>query len=136
MLESLLMEALRRALAEDSAISYALVFGSTARGTAHAHSDVDVAIGLPEGRSLTALELGDLVSRLEKAVGRSVDVVDLEEAPPGLAYRIFRDGQILVEKDRSGLVARRARAVLEYLDFKPVEDEFARGVLAAASRGR
>ena len=130
------MEALKRALAEDSLLAYALVFGSTARGTAHGHSDVDIAIGLPEGRRLTALQLGDLVSRLEKAAGRSVDVVDLEDAPPGLAYRIFRDGQILVEKDRSRLVARRARAILEYLDFKPVEDEFARGVLAASSRGR
>lgn len=130
------MEALKRALADDPGIAYALVFGSTARGTAHAHSDVDVAIGLPEGQRLTALELGDLVSRLEQAVGRSVDVVDLEDAPPGLAYRIFRDGKVLVEKDRARLVARRARAVLEYLDFKPVEEEFARGVLVAASRGR
>jgi predicted nucleotidyltransferase len=130
------MEALKRALADDPGIAYALVFGSAARGTAHTHSDVDVAIGLSEGQRLTALELGDLVSRLEEAVGRSVDVVDLEVAPPGLAYRIFRDGKVLVEKDRARLVARRARAVLEYLDFKPVEEEFARGVLAAASRGR
>jgi predicted nucleotidyltransferase len=130
------MEALKRALTDDPDIGYAIVFGSAARGTAHAHSDLDVAIGLPEGRRLNALELGDLISRLEKAVGHSVDVVDLEEAPPGLAYRIFRDGQTLVEKDRTRLVARRARAVLEYLDFKPVEEEFARGVLAAASRGR
>ena len=136
MLEWLPMEALKRALEADPAIAYALVFGSAARGTAHAHSDVDVAIGLSEGQRLTALDLGDLVSRLEEAVGRSVDVVDLEGAPPGLAYRIFRDGKVLVEKDRARLVARRARAVLEYLDFKPVEEEFARGVLLAASRGR
>jgi predicted nucleotidyltransferase len=130
------MEALRRALADDSGIAYALVFGSTARGTAHALSDVDVAIGLPDGRRLNALELGDLLSRLEKAAGRPIDIVDLETAPPGLAYRIFRDGHVLVENDRARLVARRARAVLEYLDFKPVEEEFARGVIAASSRGR
>jgi predicted nucleotidyltransferase len=136
MLESWLMEALKRVLAEDPAVAYALVFGSAARGTAHAHSDVDVAVGLPEGRRLTSLELGELISRLEAAVGRPVDVVDLEGAPPGLAYRIFRDGQVVVEKDRARLVARRARAILEYLDFQPFEEEFARGVLAAASRGR
>jgi predicted nucleotidyltransferase len=130
------MEALKRVLANDARIAYALVFGSAARGTAHARSDVDVAIGLPEGPRLTALELGDLVSRLEAAAGCPVDVVDLEGAPPGLAYRIFRDGQVLVEKDRPRLVARRARAILEYLDFQPVEEQFARGVLAAASRGR
>jgi hypothetical protein len=33
-------------------------------------------------------------------------------------------------------VARRARAVLEYLDFKPLEEQFVRGVLAASARGR
>lgn len=130
------MESLKRALADDPRIAYALVFGSAARGTAHVHSDVDVAIGLTEGPRLTALELGDLISRLEAAVGRPVDLVDLESAPPGLAFRIFRNGQVLIERDRARLVARRARAILEYLDFKPFEEQFARGVLVAASRGR
>jgi hypothetical protein len=63
-------------------------------------------------------------------------VVDLEPAPPALAYRVFRDGRVLVERDHARLVARRARAILEYLDFKPVEERCARGVLAAAGRGR
>jgi len=130
------MESLKRALADDPRIAYALVFGSAARGTAHAHSDIDIAIGLPEGRRLTALELGDLASRLEAAAGRPVDVVDLEGAPPGLAFRIFRDGQVLAQRDRARLVNRRARAILEYLDFQPVEELFARGVLAAAARVR
>ncbi len=130
------MEALKRVLGDDADIAYALVFGSSARGTAHGGSDVDVAVGAREGRRLSALERGDLSSRLEAALGQPVDVVDLEDAPPGLAYRIFRDGRVLVEKERSRLVARRARAYLEYFDFRPLEEEFARGALAAAARGR
>jgi len=50
----------------------------------------------------------------------------------GLAYRIFRDGITLLSRDTAALNARRARAVLEYLEFRPVEELCARGVLAAA----
>jgi hypothetical protein len=32
--------------------------------------------------------------------------------------------------------ARKARAILEYLDFQPIEELFARGVLDAAAHGR
>ena len=38
---------------------------------------------------------------------------DLGEAPPAVAYRVFRDGQILVVKDRRAFVERKARAILE-----------------------
>jgi hypothetical protein len=73
---------------------------------------------------------------LEEAVGRDVDIVVLDEAPPGLAYRVFRDGKVLLLRDRAALVSRKARAILEYLDYKPIEDACTRGVLAAAARGR
>jgi hypothetical protein len=59
----------------------------------------------------------------------------MEEAPPGLAYRVFATGQVLLERDRPAMVGRKAQAILDYLDFKPIEELCARGVLAAA-RGR
>ncbi len=107
------------------------MFGSQARGTAHGLSDVDVAIGLNGGRPLDTLALGELISRLESAAGRSVHLVVLDDAPPGLAYRIFRDGRTIVKRDEQALKSRMARAVLEYLDFQPVEELLARGVLRA-----
>jgi hypothetical protein len=74
---------------------------------------------------------------LEAETGRPIGLVLLDEASPPLAYRIFRDGRLLVERDHAGLVARKTRAILDYLDFKPVEDLCAAGVLrAAAARGR
>jgi hypothetical protein len=117
-------------------IVYALLFGSGARGTMHAASDVDVAIGLRSGTSLTPLEIGTLTADLERAAGRPVDVILLDEAPPALAYRIFRDGITLVERDHRAMADRRARAILEYLDFRPLEQIAVRGALAAARRGR
>jgi hypothetical protein len=131
-----MLDALRRILGDDPRIAYALVFGSSARGSANVHSDADVALGLTRGVRLSTAELGELASQLEGAAGRPVDLVLLEDAPPGLAYRIFRDGVPIVERDRAALVERKARAILEYLDFRPIEDLCARGALDAAVHGR
>ena len=130
------MDALRNVLAEDPRIAYALVFGSNARGTAHAGSDLDIAVGLESRTRLRALDLGDLIARLESASGHSVDVVVVDEAPPAVAYRVFRDGRVIVDKDHGTLVAHKTRAILEYLDFRPIEALATRGVLAAAAHGR
>lgn len=123
--------ALSRVLEADSRIAYGLVFGSTARGEARAASDLDVAIGLAPNVELDALSAGRLVRNLEQASGRTVDLVLLREAPPALAYRAFRDGVVVFVRDRSALVERRAQAVLDYLDYRPFESAFVRGVLHA-----
>jgi predicted nucleotidyltransferase len=119
-------------LMQDPRVGYALVFGSVARGTAHANSDLDIAIG--PAAPLDVHDLGGLIARLESATGRTVDLVLLDEAPPALAYRVFRDGVVVVSRDRPALVRRKARAILDYLDFKPIEDLCVNGVLAAAAR--
>ena len=132
-----MLETLRRAFETEPCVTNALVFGSRARGTAHSQSDVDVAVELIAGAARDAVALGSLTARLESAVQHTVNLVLLDEAPPRLAYRIFRDGHLLLERDHALLAGRKARAILDYLDFKPVEDLCAEGVLrAAAARGR
>jgi predicted nucleotidyltransferase len=105
------------------------------RRSAHAGSDVDVAIGLVRGARLSAREVGDLVSRLEAVAGVPVDLVILDEAGPGVAYRAFRDGRPVLTRDARAFAERRARAILEYLDWRPIEEEFARAALEASQRG-
>jgi len=131
-----MLDALRRILEGEPDVAYALLFSSCARGAGRADSDADVAIELTAGAARDVHALGGLVTRLESATGRLVDLVLLDETPAPLAYRIFRDGLLLVERDHGALVARKARAILDYLDFKPVEDLCAAGVLRAAARGR
>jgi len=130
------MEELKRALENETKLAYALVFGSRARGSALPKSDLDVAVGLAAGVRLDAHEVGDLVSTLEQATGQTIDLVLLDEAPPALAYRAFRDGRVLLERDHGALVERKTRAILDYLDFQPIEAIAVQGVLAAASNGR
>lgn len=129
------MQRLRAVLEADLRIAYAILFGSKGRGTSHRRSDSDVAAGLADGARLSACELGDLLSRLEAAAGEPVDFVLLEDARPSFAYRIFRDGQVIFERDHRAFVERKSRAILEYLDFQPIERAFTDGVLEAARRG-
>jgi predicted nucleotidyltransferase len=132
-----MFDALTRALEAEPDVANALLFGSRARGSQRPDSDVDVAVQLITGAPRDARAVGGLAARLETATGHSIGLVLLDEASPPLAYRIFRDGRVLVERDHAALVARKARAILDYLDFKPVEDLCAAGVLrAAAARGR
>jgi predicted nucleotidyltransferase len=131
-----MIERLKAALETEQRLAYVILFGSRARGTEQAGSDLDLAVAYAHGFEPLPLEIGGLVSRLESATGARVDVVLIDEAAPGLAYRVFRDGRELLVRDRPALVRRKARAILEYLDFSPVEEMIAQGVLAAARRGR
>ena len=132
-----MFDALCGALEAEPNVANAVLFGSRARGSERPDSDVDVAVELIPGAPRDVRALGGLAARLEAATGRSIGFVLLDEASPPLAYRIFRDGRMLIERDHAVLVRRKARAILDYLDFKPVEDLCAAGVLrAAASRGR
>jgi predicted nucleotidyltransferase len=132
-----MLDELRHVLADEPDIAYAVVFGSNARRAARPESDVDIAIELRPTASRDVHALGSLAARLESAAGRRVDLVLLDEAPASLAYRIFRDGRVLVEHDHRVMVARKARAMLAYLDWKPVEERCAEGILrVAAARGR
>lgn len=132
------MEAeLRGVLESEPDIAYAILFGSCANDTARPDSDADIAIEFTAAAARDVTTLGRLAARLASAVGRRIDLVLLDEAPAPLAYRIFRDGHVLVERDHARLTARKARALLDYLDFRPVEQLCASGVLrAAATRGR
>lgn len=128
---TLVVEALREIFNADPRIAYALLFGSRARGAAHRLSDIDIAVGVSSGQHLDALAVGDLVNRIERATGVKADLVLLENAPPGLAYRVFRDAAPIAIRDQQAFKSRLARAILEYLDFKPIEEIFTRGVLRA-----
>ncbi len=126
--------AVREALADVPDVAFAVVFGSSARGNTHATSDVDVALGFEDRHRPTPRELGAIVSRIEEATGRSVDVVILEDAPPSLAYRVFRDGEAVLVRNRAALVERKARAILEYLVFLPIERACSEAVLSGRAR--
>ena len=66
-----MLDALRRILDAEPGVAYALLFGSSARGTRRPDSDVDVAIELTASAARDVHALGGLAGRLESAAGRA-----------------------------------------------------------------
>lgn len=101
------------------------LFGSTARGTAGADSDVDVAVLFDASppRALDGPRLS-LEGGLERALGRRVDLIVLNDAPVDLRIRVLRDGRVLTEQNRSARIAFEVQARNEAFDLAPVLSQY------------
>jgi len=97
----------------------AYMFGSVARGTAGPLSDVDVAVLLREDADAFEVRLSILGELAEMLGSDDLDLVVLSEAPISLAYRVLRDGRLLVSKDEGTRVRHRVEVVDRYLDMEP-----------------
>ena len=102
----------------------AYLFGSQARATATAGSDVDVALLLDPAFDLEshfAYRLEPMVA-LESVCRRSVDVVILNQASLVLRNQVLRYGRLIFERDHRQRVAFELQSRFAYYDFKPVLD--------------
>jgi predicted nucleotidyltransferase len=92
-----LIAKLREALRTEHNVRFAMLFGSAARGDDTEASDVDVIADLRDSSLDPVL---DLSLKLEDAVGRSVDVVRLEdtEDDPTFLAMALEDGRVLVDR--------------------------------------
>lgn len=97
------------------------LFGSTARGTARSGSDVDVAVlfeRTPPHR-LSGPRF-DLAGDLERALGRAVDLIVLNDAPVDLRARVLREGRLLLDRAPAARIAFEVRTRNEAFDLEPV----------------
>lgn len=133
----MLLQKLHDALIARREIREAYLFGSVARGSASAVSDIDVAVNVDP----TALESpgygydAELGADLQTALQRvDVDVVTLNRAPPLLYHRVLRDGIRIFARDLSETTTREARALSRYFDYIPqlkkIADAYAHGKAA------
>jgi predicted nucleotidyltransferase len=98
----------------------AYLFGSQAHGKARADSDVDVgfwrsapsAPRLEDQPYLYAEELG-------QALGKEVDLVELNKAPPDLIHEVLSHGKIILDRDPDARIGFEVRARQSYLDLRP-----------------
>lgn len=84
-------------LIERYGLTMVLLFGSQARGDAHAQSDVDIAI--VSKNDLTTLEVGEIASILSSSIGADVEVSQLENMSPLYQRSAIEDGILLYEKE-------------------------------------
>ena len=119
--------------AHPDGIIAAYLFGSVARGTAGARSDVDVAVlfEVAPPATLEGLPL-DLESQIARLVGRPAQVIVLNTAPVGLIHRVLRDGVLLLDRARSARIRFEVRARNEFFDLQPVLARYRRRPPAAS----
>jgi hypothetical protein len=111
--------------ASDKGISALYLFGSSAIGKRTALSDIDIAILLPEDfpkERYFDKQLEMIAELMELLHEDDIDLIVLNEAPPLLKHRVITQGKMVFCRDEQLRNRFEAKAILEYLDFKPVLD--------------
>lgn len=106
-------------------IAAVYLFGSVAKGTARADSDVDIGVlyERPPPQTLHGqpfAEEADLAERF----ARRVQIIVMNQAPADLVHRILRDGILVLEPDKSRRIAFEVQARNRYFDLLPMLREY------------
>lgn len=134
-MRAILVERVATALERFEAVQEAYLFGSSARGEATAHSDVDVAVHLRDA-DLGSFDVADVTAELIAALGtNAVDLVVLNRATPLLYHRVLRDGIRLFARDLCATTTREGRALSRFCDYVPQLAKIDRVLAGRIARG-
>lgn len=117
-MDALLAGSIANVVATYPEVAAAWVFGSVARGTAHAGSDLDVAVLTASTGMDLDRQLG-LAARLESASGRRVDLVLLGLDGLPLCHEVLTTGVLVHEADRERRIDFVSDALVRSIDFMP-----------------
>lgn len=92
--------------------SFILLFGSYAKGTAHAESDIDLAYH--SSKELSTYERFILASELAGLVGCEVDLVDIRTIDTVFTMQVFEQGVPIYIKEENELMRQKMRAYSMY----------------------
>jgi len=94
-----LLSELRRALRTERNVRLAVLYGSLARGDDAPDSDIDLLVELADDSARASI---GLALRLERKLGREVDVARLAQVEPGsplLLLVALEEGRLIVDRD-------------------------------------
>jgi predicted nucleotidyltransferase len=107
-----LLGTLTQAFRTEPNVNLAVLYGSTARGSEHRRSDVDILVAF---RDDTQASTATLARRLERHTGVSVDVASLSHVrkmSPLLMLQVIDEGRVLVDRDHRWEELRRTRETI------------------------
>jgi hypothetical protein len=109
-------DAMAEVLRQESAVTFAFLYGSFVES--HAFHDVDVGVYLRDGKS--AADVASTLTRcLSDRAGVPVDVRVMNGAPVPFLYHVLR-GQLVLSRDDALLGEIMERTVSRYLDIEPL----------------
>ena len=117
-------------------IDFALLFGSYAKGTQRTLSDID--IGIYTHRPIDLLEQGELISALEEAFQKKIDLVllnDLYKKSAKLAFNIVDNHQVILCKNQEAYIDFKTYTYKYYFDQKPMYEMFDKALLERMKNG-
>ena len=120
-------------------VSALYIFGSASNNKETSESDIDIAVLINDrkkGRK-TYESLKKTYSSVSPGFSlRPIDIVVLNTAPPFLKHRIIKTGKVLFDRNRRLRVRFAANAIIEYFDYKPIEDICLKAVAGRFRRAR
>lgn len=114
-------EKLTKYFNEHEEISFAILFGSIAKGISNKMSDVDIAVMLDPNFN-KPFQFGyqaELITDLISVLGRNdVDVIILNEAPAALKHEVLRYGKFIFVRDKQARIKFQLDTINQYEDYK------------------
>lgn len=114
---------LRKKLADyKPKITAAYLFGSVAKGLTRPLSDIDFAVLYNSEDQKTDASVFKIVTGVFGT--DKIDYINLKDAPLRLRYEIVKDGIKIVVGNEKRLLDFETQTIMNYLDFKPIQQEF------------
>jgi predicted nucleotidyltransferase len=111
-------------LLKERGLQLVILFGSTATGTSHEHSDIDLGFLFDQ-----PIDILDLTNRVITLLHTdNVDVVDLRRASPLLKMSSVKHGVVLYERSPGLFHEFSSLAIRRFIDTKKLRDARDRGI--------
>ncbi|WPX07819.1 type VII toxin-antitoxin system MntA family adenylyltransferase antitoxin [Anaerocellum danielii] len=119
--KSKILEVLKEYFEKESAIVFAYLFGSYAKGKEREDSDVDIAVYVNEelandSKRLLEFQVKHMLG-ISDILRKEVDLVILNQASPLLRHEVISEGILIVEKDHDKLVNFKKMSFYYYQDW-------------------
>lgn len=109
------LEKIKETLLNNIECEAIILFGSYARGTQNAESDIDIAI--KSNKSVSKKEIFEIRLKLEEIISQDIDLIDLDSINDDFRYEILMNGNTLYCKDEMKFELYKLAMYQEYFDL-------------------
>ena len=108
------IESTTRKLSKLPEVKAVYLFGSATKGKMHQLSDIDICV--------ICKEYTDISKKIDFEKG--MDIVPFWDLPLAIRFRVFKEGKVLVMKDKMYMDHVKINTLKSYLDFKQLIDRY------------